>query len=106
MLLLLRRLLPSRALQLRVKRQFRRKNKGWEHSIFQRSQGTRPWLFFLFGLRQNWPHDMTLNIRKSIVTALKPISQLFVIDSEKVKKGSLEIVDVNRVVCDVEPNVV
>jgi glycerol-3-phosphate responsive antiterminator len=49
---------------------------------------------------------MTLNICESIVTALKSISQLFVIDSEKVKKGCLEIVDVNRVVCDVEPNVI
>jgi glycerol-3-phosphate responsive antiterminator len=49
---------------------------------------------------------MTLNICKSIVTTLKSISQLFVIDSEKVKKGCLEIVDVNRVVCDVEPNVI
>jgi hypothetical protein len=40
------------------------------------------------------------------VTTLKSISQLFVIDSEEVKKGCLKIVDVNRVVGDVEPNVV
>jgi hypothetical protein len=40
------------------------------------------------------------------VTALKSVSQLFVIDSEEVKKGCLKIVDVNRVVGDVEPNIV
>ena len=43
-----------------------------------------------------------VNVGQAIVTSLEFIGQLFVVDAQAVKHGGMEIIDVDRVLGDVE----
>ena len=51
----------------------------------------------VLGSRQDVPHDLPVYIREAEVTALKAVSELFVVEAEEVQNRRLKIVNMNFV---------
>ena len=61
-------------------------------------------LWALAALRKNVMYDMAMNVGQSKISSLKPVRQSFVIDSQQMHDRGLEVVHVNRILCNVKAN--
>ena len=57
-------------------------------------------------LGQNWFHDLAMNVREPIVAALKFVGEFFVVDTKKVEKGGLKVVNMDGILDCVEADIV
>ena len=51
-------------------------------------------------------HNLTRDIRQSILSSLEPVGQTLMVDPQAVKQGCMKIMDVNRVLCHVVAKII
>ena len=60
----------------------------------------------LAGLGQDRPYDLAVDIGEPVVAALVAIGQLLVIDAQLVQDGSLQVVDMDGILGDIDAVIV
>ena len=55
---------------------------------------------------QNIPDYMAVNVRQAIAPTLAPEGETFVVNAQKVQQGRLEVMHMDRIVCNVVPEII
>src|SRR5262245_27911540 len=71
-----------------------------------RKATTRTVFFIGFALRQNPFHEGAVNVRQPEVTPLEFVRQPGVVDAQTMQDGRVQVVDVDRIACDVVTEIV